>query len=138
MDDKIVVRYRVDGILDTVREFPLNIHKQMVSRIKVMSGMDITETRIPQDGRIQTARSPSRAIDLRVSTLPDRPRREGRDAHPRQVRPSARPRRSSAFERTRRELVQRADRAARTASSSSRGPTGSRQDDHALLAASAS
>jgi type IV pilus assembly protein PilB len=69
MDDKIVVRYRVDGILDTVREFPLNIHKQMVSRIKVMSGMDITETRIPQDGRIQTPIQ-SRVIDLRISTLP--------------------------------------------------------------------
>jgi len=69
MDDKIVIRYRVDGILDTVREFPQNIHKQMVSRIKVMSGMDITETRVPQDGRIQTPIQ-SRVIDLRISTLP--------------------------------------------------------------------
>jgi type IV pilus assembly protein PilB len=69
MDDKIIVRYRIDGILDTVREFPLNIHKQMVSRIKVMSGMDITETRVPQDGRIQTPIQ-SRVIDLRISTLP--------------------------------------------------------------------
>jgi len=69
MDDKIVIRYRVDGVLDTVREFPIHILRQMVSRIKVMSGMDITETRIPQDGRIQTPIQ-QRIIDLRISTLP--------------------------------------------------------------------
>ncbi|MFH0992797.1 MAG: ATPase, T2SS/T4P/T4SS family, partial [bacterium] len=69
LDDKIAVRFRVDGVLDTVREFPINILKQMVSRIKVMSGMDITETRIPQDGRIQTPIQ-QRIIDLRISTLP--------------------------------------------------------------------
>ena len=69
LDDKIVVRYRVDGVLDTVREFPLKILSQMISRIKVMSGMDITETRTPQDGRIQTAIR-QRNIDLRISTLP--------------------------------------------------------------------
>jgi type IV pilus assembly protein PilB len=69
LDDKIVVRYRVDGVLDTVREFPLKILHQMISRIKVMSGMDITETRVPQDGRIQTAIK-QRNIDLRISTLP--------------------------------------------------------------------
>ncbi len=69
LDDKIVVRYRVDGVLDTVREFPLKILNQMISRIKVMSGMDITETRVPQDGRIQTAIQ-QKNIDLRISTLP--------------------------------------------------------------------
>jgi type IV pilus assembly protein PilB len=69
MDDKILVRYRVDGVLDIVREFPINILKQMVSRIKVMAGMDITETRIPQDGRIQTPIQ-QKVIDLRISTLP--------------------------------------------------------------------
>jgi type IV pilus assembly protein PilB len=69
LDDKVVVRYRVDGVLDIVKEFPIKILNQMVSRIKVMSGMDITETRIPQDGRIQTAIQ-QRNIDLRISTLP--------------------------------------------------------------------
>lgn len=69
LDDRVVVRYRVDGALDTVREFPVNIRNQMTSRIKIMAGMDITETRIPQDGRIQTTIS-GRNIDLRISTLP--------------------------------------------------------------------
>jgi type IV pilus assembly protein PilB len=69
LDDKVLVRYRVDGILEEVREFPSKIHHQMVSRIKVMSGMDITETRIPQDGRIQTFIQ-HKSIDLRISTLP--------------------------------------------------------------------
>jgi len=69
LDDKVVVRYRVDGVLDIVKEFPIKILNQMVSRIKVMSGMDITETRIPQDGRIQTAIQ-QKNIDLRISTLP--------------------------------------------------------------------
>lgn len=69
LDNKILVRYRVDGVLDIVKEFPIKIHNQMISRIKVMSGMDITETRIPQDGRIQTAIQ-QKNIDLRISTLP--------------------------------------------------------------------
>lgn len=69
LDDKLLIRYRVDGILDTVKELPLSILNQIVSRIKVMSGMDITETRIPQDGRIQTFIN-NRNIDLRISTLP--------------------------------------------------------------------
>jgi type IV pilus assembly protein PilB len=69
LDDKILVRYRIDGALDTVREFPIKILHQMISRIKVMSGMDITETRIPQDGRIQTSIQ-QKNIDLRISTLP--------------------------------------------------------------------
>lgn len=68
-DDKVIVRYRIDGVLETVREFPIRIHRQMISRIKVMSGMNITETRIPQDGRIQTVIQ-DRQFDLRISTLP--------------------------------------------------------------------
>lgn len=69
LDDKVQVRYRVDGVLDVAKEFPIKIHRQMVSRIKVMSGMDITETRIPQDGRIQTLIQ-QKDLDLRISTLP--------------------------------------------------------------------
>jgi type IV pilus assembly protein PilB len=69
LDEKTLVRYRIDGVLDTVREFPIKIHNQMISRIKVMSGMDITETRVPQDGRIQTLIQ-QKTLDLRISTLP--------------------------------------------------------------------
>lgn len=69
LDDKVLIRYRVDGVLDIVKEFPIKIHNQMISRIKVMSGMDITETRIPQDGRVQTLIQ-QKNIDLRISTLP--------------------------------------------------------------------
>ena len=69
LDEKILIRYRVDGILDVVKELPIKIHKQMVSRIKVMANMDITESRIPQDGRIQTLIQ-QKNLDLRISTLP--------------------------------------------------------------------
>ncbi len=69
LDSKTSIRYRIDGVLDTVRELPLDIHKQVVNRIKVMAQMDITETRVPQDGRIQ-ATVQNRKLDLRISTLP--------------------------------------------------------------------
>jgi type IV pilus assembly protein PilB len=69
LDKKTIIRYRVDGILDIVRELPANIHKQMINRVKIMAGMDITETRVPQDGRIQTTIQ-DRKLDLRISTLP--------------------------------------------------------------------
>ena len=69
LDNKIIVRYRIDGVLDTVRELPIRIQTQLISRIKVMSGMDITEARIPQDGRIQTIIN-GKHVDLRISTLP--------------------------------------------------------------------
>ncbi|MDA3932585.1 MAG: GspE/PulE family protein [Tenericutes bacterium] len=69
LDEKVIIRYRVDGVLDMVKELPLKIHKQMVSRIKVMANMDITETRKPQDGRIQTLIQ-HKNLDLRISTLP--------------------------------------------------------------------
>ncbi len=69
LDESSHIRYRIDGVLDTVRKLPIKIHKQMVNRIKVMGKMDITETRTPQDGRIQTTIQ-GRKIDLRISTLP--------------------------------------------------------------------
>lgn len=68
--DKIIaVRYRIDGVLDTVREIPIKLLSQLISRIKVMSGLDITESRIPQDGRIRTMIN-GKNVDLRISTLP--------------------------------------------------------------------
>lgn len=65
----IVVRYRIDGILVDKIYIPNQLHNQLVSRIKVMAEMDITERRRPQDGRI-TVKTPMRIVDLRISTLP--------------------------------------------------------------------
>ena len=64
------IRYRTDGILFEVAQPPLAIKEKIVSRIKVISKLDISEKRIPQDGRMKLRLSPTRAIDFRVSTLP--------------------------------------------------------------------
>ena len=63
------IRYRVDGQLYIHFEYPSSLHPTVVSRIKIMSGMDIAERRKPQDGRILTTID-GRHIDLRVSSLP--------------------------------------------------------------------
>lgn len=63
-----VVRYRLDGRLRDVMELPRGIHGAVISRIKVMAGMDIAERRLPQDGRFRLTRP--RPVDVRVSTLP--------------------------------------------------------------------
>lgn len=68
-DIEFKIRYRVDGVLATERVLPKVILPKLISRIKVMSHMDITSTRIPQDGRIKTVIE-GRPIDLRISTLP--------------------------------------------------------------------
>lgn len=65
----VAVRYRIDGVLHDKIHFPHGIHMALVSRIKVMSELDVTERRRPQDGRI-TVKTPMRIIDLRISTLP--------------------------------------------------------------------
>lgn len=64
------MRYRVDGVLRPIVEYPLNIHPAVVSRIKIMSNLKIDEQRIPQDGRAQVTTEDNREMDLRVSTLP--------------------------------------------------------------------
>jgi type IV pilus assembly protein PilB len=64
------VRYRLDGILMEVAQPPLVIKDKLASRIKVISRLDISEKRVPQDGRMKVILSKSRAIDFRVSTLP--------------------------------------------------------------------
>lgn len=65
------VRFRIDGQLREVVRMPLNIRNQVASRIKVMAKLDISEKRIPQDGRIQIQfRKGAKPIDFRVSTLP--------------------------------------------------------------------
>ncbi len=64
------IRYRLDGILMEVAQPPLAIKDKVASRIKVISRLDISEKRVPQDGRMKLVLSKSRAIDFRVSTLP--------------------------------------------------------------------
>jgi type IV pilus assembly protein PilB len=67
--DKLRVRFRVDGILRDVLEAPKRLAGSVVSRIKIMSGLDISERRVPQDGRTRITVS-GHEIDARVSTLP--------------------------------------------------------------------
>jgi type IV pilus assembly protein PilB len=62
-------RYRIDGVLFETMQSPLKMHPAIVSRIKIMSNLDISERRLPQDGKIKVNVG-GRAIDLRVSTLP--------------------------------------------------------------------
>ena len=64
------IRYRMDGILYEVAQPPLAIKDKIASRIKVISKLDISEKRVPQDGRMKLVLSKSRAIDFRVSSLP--------------------------------------------------------------------
>ncbi len=63
------VRYRVDGVLYEMMPPPIQLARAVVSRVKVMSNLDIAETRLPQDGRIELNIA-GRPVDLRVSTLP--------------------------------------------------------------------
>jgi type IV pilus assembly protein PilB len=64
------VRLRMDGILRIVASAPIKLGNRIASRLKVMSGLDIAERRVPQDGRIKLNLTKTRAIDFRVSTLP--------------------------------------------------------------------
>jgi type IV pilus assembly protein PilB len=64
------VRFRTDGVLQEVSTPPQNLAGRLAARLKVMSQMDISERRVPQDGRIKMKLSKNRAIDFRVNTLP--------------------------------------------------------------------
>lgn len=64
------VRFRTDGILEEVAKPPQNLSGRLAARLKVMSQMDISERRVPQDGRIKMKLSKTRAIDFRVNSLP--------------------------------------------------------------------
>jgi len=68
-EKKVVVRYRIDGILRVFHEFPAKLKDTLTARYKIMSNMDIAERRKPQDGRIRI-RIGGKRIDLRVSTVP--------------------------------------------------------------------
>ncbi|WP_066015314.1 type IV-A pilus assembly ATPase PilB [Endozoicomonas atrinae] len=64
------VRFRTDGVLHEVNRPPVTLGPRIASRLKIMSAMDISERRKPQDGRIKMKLSKSKAIDFRVNTLP--------------------------------------------------------------------
>jgi type IV pilus assembly protein PilB len=64
------VRFRTDGILREMSRPPVNLGTRLAARLKVMSELDISERRLPQDGRIKMKLSKTRAIDFRVNTLP--------------------------------------------------------------------
>lgn len=64
------VRFRIDGELREIASPPIAIKEKLASRIKVISRMDISEKRVPQDGRMKLKVGPDRVIDFRVSTLP--------------------------------------------------------------------
>ncbi len=64
------VRFRTDGVLHEVNRPPVSLGSRIASRLKIMSAMDISERRKPQDGRIKMKLSKSKAIDFRVNTLP--------------------------------------------------------------------
>lgn len=64
------IRFRIDGVLRHIVEYPVNLHPAVVSRIKIMSNLKIDEQRIPQDGRADVTTKEGREMDLRVSTLP--------------------------------------------------------------------
>ncbi len=68
-EKKVVVRYRIDGILRVFHELSLKVKDSLTARYKIMSNMDIAERRKPQDGRIRI-RIGGKRIDLRVSTVP--------------------------------------------------------------------
>lgn len=69
-ETRVRIRYRVDGVLRLIVEYPVNIHPAVVSRVKIMSNLKIDEQRIPQDGRSEVTTKDGRKMDLRISTLP--------------------------------------------------------------------
>jgi len=69
-DKRYRVRFRLDGILQEMASPPVSLGSRMASRIKVMAQLDISEKRLPQDGRIKVNLSKNHAVDFRVSTCP--------------------------------------------------------------------
>lgn len=68
-EEELRVRFRIDGVLQDIMSIPRQLHAAIVSRIKIMSDLDIAERRLPQDGRIQVQVS-GRRINVRVSIIP--------------------------------------------------------------------
>jgi general secretion pathway protein E len=68
-ENRLIVRYRIDGVLNEVESPPRRLSAAVISRVKIMANLDIAERRLPQDGRIKL-RIQGKEIDLRVSTVP--------------------------------------------------------------------
>jgi type IV pilus assembly protein PilB len=68
-DDSVRVRYRIDGVLTDGLTFPKSSQSALISRVKILSSLDIADSRVPQDGRTRV-RVAGRSVDLRVSTFP--------------------------------------------------------------------
>jgi general secretion pathway protein E len=68
-ENRLIVRYRVDGVMHEVESPPRRLSAAVISRVKIMANLDIAERRLPQDGRIKL-RIQGKEIDLRVSTVP--------------------------------------------------------------------
>ena len=68
-EDRLIVRYRIDGVLHEVESPPKRMSAPVISRVKILANLDIAERRLPQDGRIRL-RIQGKEIDLRVSTVP--------------------------------------------------------------------
>jgi type IV pilus assembly protein PilB len=68
-ENDLRIRYRIDGVLHEIDTVPKNVQSALISRLKIMSNVDITERRVPQNGRI-TAQIGQRSVDLRTATLP--------------------------------------------------------------------
>ncbi len=70
LEESVRVRYRLDGVLQTVMTYPLKLRNAVISRLKILSNLDIAERRLPQDGRMTYHDVNIRKIDIRVSVLP--------------------------------------------------------------------
>lgn len=70
LETTVRVRFRVDGVLTEIVEYPNTLHSAVVSRVKIMSNLKIDETRVPQDGRTNVTTKENKEMDLRVSTFP--------------------------------------------------------------------
>jgi len=69
-EDELIVRYRIDGVLQTEVTLPLKVHREVISRIKIISEMNVAEKRLPQDGRFDIIDEEGKKMDMRVSTFP--------------------------------------------------------------------
>jgi len=69
-EEELIVRYRIDGVLQTEIRLPLDVHREIVSRIKIISDMNVAEKRLPQDGRFSVTDEEGKKMDMRVSTFP--------------------------------------------------------------------
>ena len=67
--ERLRVRFRIDGVLHDTSEAPLSVHRSVMSRLKIMAGIDITQTRLPQDGRFSVNHQ-GQPVDIRMATLP--------------------------------------------------------------------